>query len=102
MGNQTVAIQGRKFATFKTVGLATSTAVVSAGDYAYITIQNCSTAVTTVYACAAADQADAYKMAILGGCSAQDDGTGGSVKIENYTGPVSVSATSVRYIVAAA
>lgn len=103
MGNRAIQIQGRKFETFTTMGLKTAQAVLSPGDWAHCTIQNAGTNVLKVYNCITASQADATNLiAILAGCSAAEDGTGGSVKIENCTGYISVAGTSPSYVVAAA
>jgi len=99
----TVAIQGRKFVSFTTMGLKTAQLVMSPSDWAHCTIQNASTNVLKVYNCAVADQADATNLvAILGAGTAAEDGTGGSVKIENCTGYISVAGTGISYVVAAA
>lgn len=102
MGNQTVAIQGRKFSTFKTMGLKTAALVVAAGDWAHCTIQNNATTPLKVYNALAADQADTNLIQVLAAATADLDGSGGSVCIQNCTGPISVAGTTISYVVAAA
>jgi hypothetical protein len=62
-----------------------------------ILIQNHST--SPLYIRFGADATTSVFHAILKGCSTQDDGTGGSIYNDEYTGVVSVAGSSMRFTV---
>lgn len=103
MGNMTIRTTGKRFNTFTQVGLVTSADatydVSGSQSRSWITIKNDSTSPLTVYACAKGSQAAGYVMDYLAAATANGDGTGGSVTIQNYEGAISVAGTGIRFVV---